>query len=512
MSENRKMLVTTALTYANGSLHLGHLVEYIQTDIWVRFQKLRGNDCLYICGSDAHGTPIMISAEKVGITPKELIAKIRAEHIRDLKDFYIEFDNFYTTHSEENRHLSNLIYERLKARNDIETRTIEQAFDPEKNMFLPDRYVKGECPKCGAKDQYGDNCEVCGATYAPTELKNPKSVISGATPIQKKSEHYFFKLENYTSMLKKWTQSHRLQKAVSSKLNEWFEAGLQPWDISRDAPYFGFEIPDHPGKYFYVWLDAPVGYMASLKNLCDMRPELDFNAYWNKESKAELYHFIGKDIMYFHTLFWPAMLEGSGFRTPNAVFVHGFLTINGEKMSKSRGTFIEARKYLSYLNPEYLRYYFAAKLTDTVADIDLNFEDFANRVNSDLVGKVVNIASRCAGFINKQFAGKLAENLDQPELYNEFIQAKEIIAKHYEDRKFSTAVKEIMALADKANQYIDNKKPWALAKEDGKKSEIQMICTIGLNCYRLLIIYLKPILPKIAEHSEKFLNINSLMW
>lgn len=508
----RKILVTSALMYANGSLHLGHFVEYIQTDIWVRFQKLRGHECLYVCGNDAHGTPIMISAEKKGVTPEELIQSIHYEHIRDANDFYIEFDNFYTTHSEENKVLSNLVYERLKARGDIESRVIKQAFDPEKNMFLPDRYIKGECPKCGAEDQYGDNCEVCGATYSPTELKNPKSTISGATPIEKESEHYFFKLENYEPMLKEWTQSHRLQKAVSAKLNEWFESGLQQWDISRDKPYFGFEIPDHPGKYFYVWLDAPIGYMASFKNLCERNTKLNFDEYWDKNSKTELYHFIGKDITYFHTLFWPAMLEGADFRTPSAVFVHGFLTINGEKMSKSRGTFTNARDYLNHLNPEYLRYYFAAKLSDGVTDIDLNFDDFVTRVNSDLVGKVVNIASRCAGFITKKFNGELASKLDAPELFNEYVDEADTIAEYFESRQFSSAVRDIMALADKANQYIDAKKPWVLAKEAGKEAEVQAVCTMGLNLYRQLIIYLKPILPKIAENSERFLNIDPLNW
>jgi len=511
-NHRRKILVTSALPYGNGSLHLGHLVEAIQTDVWVRFQKMRGHDCLYICGEDAHGTPIMIKAQELGIEPEALIEQVKQEHEADYAGFHIGFDNFYTTHSPENRDLVSLIYKRLKARGDITRRTIEQAYDPEKNMFLPDRFVKGECPKCGADDQYGDSCESCGATYAPTELKNPRSVLSGATPIQKKTEHLFFKLQNYKDLLVDWTRSGHLQEQVTNKLNEWFEAGLREWDISRDEPYFGFEIPDEPNKYFYVWLDAPIGYMASLKNYCDYQGGCDFVEYWEKDSQTELYHFVGKDIIYFHALFWPAMLHGADFRMPTAIFTHGFLTVNGKKMSKSRGTFINARDYLEHLNPEYLRYYFAAKLSHSIDDIDLNFEDFSNRVNSDLVGKVVNIASRCAGFITKRFDGMLAESLDDEKLYNSCVEKGEYIAELFEGRDYSRAVREIMAIADSANQYIDEKKPWVLAKEEGKEQEVHTVCTMGINLFRLLMIYLKPILPKMADDVETFLSCPPLTW
>jgi methionyl-tRNA synthetase len=507
----RHLLVTSALPYANGSIHLGHLVEYIQTDIWVRFQKMQGHEAIYVCADDAHGTPIMLRAQNEGITPEELIARTDREHRADFADFYIGFDNYHSTHSVENRELAETIYTRLKKAGHIHNRIIKQAYDPEKQMFLPDRFIKGECPRCGAADQYGDNCEVCGATYSPTELKNPVSVVSGATPIEKESEHYFFKLGDFEAMLQKWTQGKHTQPEIANKLNEWFDAGLQDWDISRDAPYFGFEIPDAPGKYFYVWLDAPIGYMASFKNYCD-RHNLDFDAWWGKQSQHDVFHFIGKDIAYFHTLFWPAMLAGSGFRTPTAVFCHGFLTVNGQKMSKSRGTFITARTYLDQLNPEYLRYYFAAKLGNGIDDIDLNLDDFQQRVNSDLVGKVVNIASRCAGFINKKFAGKLANECVEPELYATFSEARSRIADMYENREFSHAVREIMTLADHANQYIDTKKPWVLAKQEGKEQEVQDICSVGLNLFRVLVTYLKPVLPKLAEASEAFLNIKPLMW
>jgi len=510
-NEPRHLLVTSALPYANGSIHLGHLVEYIQTDIWVRFQKMQGHEAIYVCADDAHGTPIMLRAQNEGITPEELIARTDREHRADFAEFHIGFDNYHSTHSVENRELAETIYARLKQAGHIHSRTIKQAYDPEKQMFLPDRFIKGECPRCGAADQYGDNCEVCGATYSPTELKNPVSVISGATPIEKESEHFFFKLGDFEAMLQKWTQGKHTQPEIANKLNEWFEAGLQDWDISRDAPYFGFEIPDAPGKYFYVWLDAPIGYMASFKQYCD-RNNLDFDAWWGKQSPYEVFHFIGKDIAYFHTLFWPAMLAGSNFRTPTAVFCHGFLTVNGQKMSKSRGTFITARTYLEQLNPEYLRYYFAAKLGNGIDDIDLNLEDFQQRVNSDLVGKVVNIASRCAGFINKKFAGKLSQECVEPELYASFSEARNHIAALYENREFSHAVREIMTLADHANQYIDTKKPWVLAKEAGKEHEVQDVCSVGLNLFRVLITYLKPVLPKLAEASEAFLNIKPLMW
>ena len=510
-NEPRHLLVTSALPYANGAIHLGHLVEYIQTDIWVRFQKMQGHETIYVCADDAHGTPIMLRAQNEGISPEELVARTDREHRADFADFHVEFDNYHSTHSEENRQLAETIYGRLKDAGHIHSRTIKQAYDPLKEMFLPDRFIKGECPRCGAADQYGDNCEVCGATYSPTELKNPVSVISGATPIEKESEHYFFKLGDFEAMLQAWTQGKHTQPEIANKLNEWFEAGLQDWDISRDAPYFGFEIPDAPGKYFYVWLDAPIGYMASFKQYCD-RHGIDFNAWWDKDSEHEVFHFIGKDIAYFHTLFWPAMLAGSGYRTPTAVFCHGFLTVNGQKMSKSRGTFITARTYLEQLNPEYLRYYFAAKLGNGIDDIDLNLEDFQQRVNSDLVGKVVNIASRCAGFINKKFAGQLSGKIAEPELYARFVEASDRIAALYENREFSHAVREIMALADHANQYIDTQKPWVLAKESGKEQQVQDVCSMGLNLFRVLITYLKPVLPKLAEASEAFLNIDPLRW
>ncbi len=511
MSE-RKILVTSALPYANGPIHLGHLVEYIQTDIWSRFQKQRGNHCLYICADDAHGTPIMLRADKEGITPEQLIANVEKEHRADFDGFGVAFDNFHSTHSEENKHFSSLIYTRLREDGHISKRTITQAYDPVKNMFLPDRFIKGECPKCGAKDQYGDNCEACGATYSPIELKNAVSVVSGEKPIEKDSEHYFFDLADFTEMLESWTKAEgHLQTEVRNKMAEWLDNGLHQWDISRDKPYFGFEIPDAPGKYFYVWLDAPIGYMASFKNLCD-KQGLDFDEYWGKDSDVELYHFIGKDIIYFHALFWPAMLHGAGFRTPSAVFSHGFLTVNGEKMSKSRGTFIKARTYLEHLNPEYLRYYFAAKLTNGIDDLDLNFDDFSQRVNSDLVGKVVNIASRSSGFIKKRFEGKLSPTCAEPELFQQFIDANTVIAELYENREFGKAMREIMALADKANQYIDEKKPWLVAKEEGKDTELHNICSMGINLFRLLVAYLKPVIPVLAENSEDFLNIEAQVW
>ncbi|MFC1319528.1 MAG: methionine--tRNA ligase [gamma proteobacterium symbiont of Clathrolucina costata] len=510
----RKILITSALPYANGPIHIGHLVEYIQTDIWSRFQKMRGHQCTYVCADDAHGTPIMLRARQEGIEPEALIARVAKEHQADFADFRVDFDNYHSTHSPENQDCANTIYERNRDGGHIVKRTITQAYDPVEKMFLPDRFIKGTCPnpKCGADDQYGDNCEVCGSSYSPAELKNPVSAISGAVPEQRESDHYFFKLADFESMLKGWTGGGHVQSEVSNKLGEWFEAGLQEWDISRDAPYFGFEIPDHPGKYFYVWLDAPIGYMASFRNLCDKTEGLDFDEYWTEGSETELYHFIGKDIIYFHTLFWPAMLHGAGFRTPSAVYAHGFLTVDGAKMSKSRGTFIKARTYLDHLNPEYLRYYFAAKLGSGVDDIDLNLEDFAQRVNSDLVGKVVNIASRCAGFITKKFDGKLADQVTEQTLFNDFVNAGEVIAEHYEKREFSRAVREIMALADRANQYIDEQKPWVVAKEEGKEAVLQAICSDGLNLFRLLIGYLRPILPGTAEMAEAFLQIGPLTW
>ncbi len=507
----RKILVTSALPYANAPLHIGHIVEYTQTDIWARFQKMRGNLCWYICADDAHGTPIMLHARQKGITPEELVRQMSEEHQADFRDFRIGFDNYHSTHSEENRQLAELIYQRNLEAGHIVARTIVQAYDPEEGMFLPDRFIKGECPKCGAQDQYGDSCEQCGATYAPTELKNPYSVVSGAEPIEKETEHLFFRLQDFEAMLREWTRGGHLQPEVANKLDEWFEAGLREWDISRDAPYFGFEIPGHPGKYFYVWLDAPIGYMASFRNFCD-KQGLDFDEYWAEGSEAELYHFIGKDIIYFHALFWPAMLHGAGFRKPTTIHAHGFLTVNGQKMSKSRGSFIKARTYLEHLNPEYLRYYFAAKLGAGVDDIDLNLEDFVQRVNSDVVGKVVNIASRNAGFITKRFGGRLSAELAEPALLEEFVAAGDSIAEHYEKREFSRAVREIMKLADRANQYIDDKEPWVVAKEGSRSQELQDICSMGINLFKVLIGYLRPILPGTAEASEAFLKIGPQQW
>lgn len=515
MSSNanlRQILVTSALPYANGSIHLGHMLEYIQTDIWVRFQKMRGHQCIYVCADDAHGSAIMLRAEQEGITPEQLIDEVKAEHTADFSDFLVDFDNYYTTHSEENRELSELIYNRLKAAGHINTRSVTQYFDPEREMFLADRFIKGTCPKCAAEDQYGDNCEKCGATYGPTELKNPRSAISGATPVLKDSQHFFFALPHFEEMLKQWTRSGTLQDAVANKIAEWLDTGLHEWDISRDAPYFGFEIPGEPGKYFYVWLDAPVGYMASFKNLCDRTPELDFDAFWKPDSTTELYHFIGKDIINFHTLFWPAMLDGAGFRKPTAVNVHGYLTVNGQKMSKSRGTFIKARTYLDHLSPEYLRYYYASKLGRGVEDLDLNLEDFVQKVNSDLVGKVVNIASRCAGFIHKGNDGRMVAANPAPALTDTFAQAVPSIADAYEKRDFSRAMREIMGLADKANAWIADQAPWALNKQEGKHDEVQAICSLGINLFRQLVIMLKPVLPKLAADAEAFLNTPSMQW
>ncbi|SDU83810.1 methionine--tRNA ligase [Pseudomonas mucidolens] len=512
MSEPRKILVTSALPYANGSIHLGHMLEYIQTDMWVRFQKHRGNQCIYVCADDAHGSAIMLRAEKEGITPEQLIANVQAEHSADFAEFLVEFDNFHSTHSEENRELSSQIYLKLRDAGHIATRSITQYFDPEKKMFLADRFIKGTCPKCGTADQYGDNCEKCGATYAPTDLKDPKSAISGATPVLKDSQHFFFKLPDFQQMLQTWTRSGTLQDAVANKLAEWLDAGLQQWDISRDAPYFGFEIPDEPGKYFYVWLDAPIGYMASFKNLCARTPELDFDAFWGKDSTAELYHFIGKDIVNFHALFWPAMLEGSGYRKPTGINVHGYLTVNGQKMSKSRGTFIKARTYLDHLSPEYLRYYYASKLGRGVDDLDLNLEDFVQKVNSDLVGKVVNIASRCSGFIHKGNAGIMVPVNAAPELTEAFLAAAPSIAEAYEARDFARAMREIMGLADRANAWIADKAPWSLNKLEGKQDEVQAICATGINLFRQLVIFLKPVLPLLAADAEAFLNVAPLTW
>ncbi len=508
----RKILVTTALTYANGPMHLGHLVDNIQADIWVRLQKMLGHHCTFISGCDAHGTPIMIQAEKVHLAPEALVTQLRQEHHGDLQDFLVEVDNYYTTHSPENQELANLVFERQNQAGNIGKHLIKQAYDPEKKMFLPDRFIKGECPRCGAKDQYGDSCEVCGATYLPTELKNPYSTLSGAKPIEKESEHYFFKLQNYEATLHAWTRGGHLQEQVTHKLDEWFTEGLQEWDISRDAPYFGFKIPGEDNKYFYCWLDAPIGYMASFKNLCAQRKELSFEEYWNQGSGTELYHFIGKDIMYFHALFWPALLTGANFRTPTAIFVHGFLTVDGQKMSKSRGTFIKARTYLNHLNPEYLRYYFAAKLSSHIEDLDLSFNDFLNRVNADLVGKFVNIASRTASFLTRFFSGRLSDQLCEPGLYQSFVDAGDEIAEKFQKLDYNQAIRQIMALADVANQYIDEKKPWALSKDVSKLAEVQEICTVGLNLFRVLAIYLKPVLPRTVKQVEAFLNIAPLTW
>ncbi|TNF33164.1 MAG: methionine--tRNA ligase [Gammaproteobacteria bacterium] len=501
----RRILVTSALPYANGPLHLGHLLETIQTDIWVRFQKLRGHDCRYVCADDAHGTAIMLKAEQEGITPEALIARVQADHMADFEGFHIGFDHYHSTHSEENRHYSTLIYQRLRDNGHIATREVTQAFDPEKGLFLADRFIKGTCPRCGADDQYGDNCEACGATYSPTELKNPRSALSGATPVEKASTHYFFTLTAFADFLKRWTRAGHVQPEVANKLAEWLDAGLQDWDISRDAPYFGFEIPDAPGKYFYVWLDAPIGYMASFQALCD-REGLDFDAYWQQGSEAELYHFIGKDIINFHALFWPAMLSSAQFRTPTGVFAHGFLTVNGKKMSKSRGTFIMAKTWREHLDTEGLRYYFAAKLGASVDDIDLNLEDFVQRVNSDLVGKVVNIASRCAKFINQQFGNELAASLDRPELVEAAIEAGAGIAEAFEAREYARAIREIMAVADSANQYIDERKPWVLAKDPNQTELAHKVCTTGIHLFRLLALYLKPVTPQMVARAEVFLN------
>ena len=523
----RKILVTSALPYANGAIHLGHMVEHIQTDIWVRFQKMRGHECYYCCADDTHGTPIMLAAEKQGISPEELIAKVHQEHIADFSGFGIGYDNYYSTHSPENRHFSETIYQALKANNKIQSRNIQQLFDPEKQMFLPDRFVKGECPKCHAKDQYGDNCESCGATYSPTELINPYSAVSGATPVLKETEHFFFKLSECADFLRDWTsgqtvlangqtQTH-LQAQSLNKMNEWLgedEEGnstLSDWDISRDAPYFGFQIPDAPNKYFYVWLDAPVGYMASFQNLCT-RLGLDFNEFFRADSETEMYHFIGKDILYFHALFWPAMLQFSGYRTPTGVFAHGFLTVDGQKMSKSRGTFITARSYLDGgLNPEWMRYYIAAKLNSRIEDIDLNLQDFIARVNSDLVGKYVNIAARAAGFIRKRFSGCL-KAVENSELLQQLIAKSETIANDYETREYAKALREVMTLADTVNEYVDANKPWELAKQADQETRLHQVCSELINAFKILTVYLSPALPKVAEHAAAFLNINALTW
>lgn len=506
------MLVTCALPYANGSIHLGHMLEHIQADIWVRYQRMRGHQVHFICADDAHGTPIMLKAQQMGITPEEMIAAVSKEHQTDFAGFNISFNNYHSTHSDENRELAELIYGRLKDGGFIKGRTITQLFDPEKSMFLPDRFVKGTCPKCKSPEQYGDNCDSCGATYSPTELIDPKSAVSGATPVMKDSEHFFFDLPQFETWLAGWVRgSGAIQEEMANKMQEWFESGLQQWDITRDAPYFGFEIPGALGKYFYVWLDAPIGYMASFKNLCNKRGDIDFDSYWKADSEAELYHFIGKDIAYFHCLFWPSMLEGAGFRKPTKVNVHGYVTVNGAKMSKSKGTFIKASTYLNHLDPECLRYYYAAKLNSRIDDLDLNLDDFVARVNADVVNKLVNLASRNAGFIAKRFDGKLATTCAEPELYAEFANASASISEAYEAREFSRAIREIMALADKANRYVDEKAPWVLAKQEGADAELQAVCSVGINLFRVLMAYLKPVMPLLAERAEAFLG-ETLTW
>ena len=515
--KQRKILVTSALPYANGDIHIGHLLEYVQTDIWVRFQKSRGHQCIYVCADDTHGTPVMLRAQKEGKTPEEFIQESHAAHEKDFADALVGFDNYYTTHSEESKELTQDIYLKLKEKGHISSKTINQLYDPEKNMFLPDRFVQGTCPKCDADDQYGDNCDNCGATYTPAELKNPKSAVSGAAPITKESEHFFFDLKEFEAFLREWLSTGtregvpHVQAEVQNKMNEWLD-DLRKWDISRDAPYFGWEIPGEEGKYFYVWLDAPIGYMASFKNLCSKRDDLNFDDFWGKDSDAEVYHFIGKDIIYFHTLFWPSVLNGAGYRTPSAVWAHGFVTVNGNKMSKSKGTFIKARTYLEHFRPEFLRYYYAAKLSSRIDDFDLNLEDFVQRVNSDLVGKLVNIASRCAGFITKQFGGTLSNDIIEPTLLSEFTGASEDLAQYYENREFGRAIKHIMALADKANAYIANEEPWKLAKNDDTKERAHQVCSLGINMFKVLATYLAPVLPELADKVQDFLKVDSLSW
>jgi methionyl-tRNA synthetase len=505
-------MVSSALPYANGYIHMGHLVEYIQSDIWARFQKLRGHKCTYVCAADTHGTPIMIKAREENITPEELVTRVSKEQHEDLQAFDVAFDNFYTTHSEENEQLVVRMFEALRDADHIYTKIVQQAFDEQEKMFLPDRFVRGTCPRCKSEDQYGDACEVCGATYNPSDLIDPMSVLSGTKPVWKESEHYFFRLSAFDERLRKWIEAADLHRNITSKLEEWFEAGLQDWDVSRDAPYFGFLIPGTEDKYFYVWLDAPMGYVASFLNLCNRRDDLDFDEYWMPGHDTEVYHFIGKDIVYFHTLFWPAVLEGAGFRTPDSVFAHGFLTINGTKMSKARGTFINARSYLKYLNPSSLRYYYAAKLGPGMDDIDLNLDDYIARVNSDLVGKLVNIASRCAGFVSKGFDGQLADSLDDPELFAEFVAQSETIAEHYERREYSKAMRIVMSLADKANRYIENKKPWVMVKTDDQAGDVQTVCTQGLNMFRTLMIYLTPVIPSLAAESQALFREDPWTW
>jgi methionyl-tRNA synthetase len=508
----RKILVTSALPYANGPIHIGHLVEYLQTDIWVRFQRMRGNDCIYVCATDAHGTPVMLKSRELGIKPEELITSMGAEHQRDFSNFHIEFDNFYTTHSEENRQLVETIFAKLRDSGHIAERRITQSYDEQQQMFLPDRFVRGECPRCGAADQYGDSCEVCGATYSPSDLRNPVSVLSGTAPVQRDTTHFFFRLGDFELSLRDWLAGGHMHESVARKLGEWFEAGLQDWDITRDAPYFGFRIPGTEDKFFYVWLDAPVGYMASFLNLCEQRDDLDFDSYWGIDSDAELYHFIGKDIIYFHSLFWPAVLEAAGFRRPSAIFAHGFLTVNGQKMSKSRGTFITAEIFREHIDPEYLRYYYATKLGPGIDDLDLSLDDFIARVNADLVGKLFNLASRCAGFITRNFNAKLSETLFDESLFARFAHRSQSIAEHYEQRHYAKAMREIMGLADVANQFIDEYKPWQMIKDETQKADVQAVCTQGLNLFKTLMICLKPVLPSRGAQAEAFLGCPPWDW
>ena len=507
----RKIIATSALPYANGPIHLGHLVEYLQTDIWVRSQKMAGNECLYICADDAHGTPIMLKAQELKITPEKLIDKIYKQHIKDFSDFHIEFDNYHSTHSDENKKFSEYIFNQLKEKGDIVSKTINQFYDEKAQMFLPDRYIKGECPKCHAKDQYGDSCEECGGTYLSTDIINPISTVSDTKPVTKKTDHFFFKLSSYETFLKKWISNNATQTEIKNKLNEWLSDGLVDWDITRDTPYFGFNIPGTKDKFFYVWMDAPIGYIASHKNYCE-KNDKNFDEYWKSDSNCELYHFIGKDIAYFHALFWPAMLEGSGFRKPNAVYCHGFLTINGEKMSKSRGTFLNARTYLNHLNPEYLRYYFASRLADKIEDIDLNFDDFQSRVNSDLVGKIINIGSRCSKFINKDFSNELSTTFNNEKLINNCLSHLDEIINNYEGRNFSTNVRLISSMADDINKYLDEEKPWVKIKDKNNHELVQKICTDGMNLFRILIGYLKPVLPKISEKVENIMQCEPINW
>ena len=507
----RKILVTSALPYANGSIHLGHLVEYLQTDMWVRNQKMLGNECIYVCADDAHGTPIMLKARELNISPETLIKESKSEHTNDFSDFHIEFDNYHTTHSEENRELSELIFKRLSEKDNIEKKSIEQFFDVEQEMFLPDRYLKGTCPKCKSENQYGDSCESCGATYLSTDLINPISVISDSKPIRKKSDHLFFKLGDYENFLKGWLDGNRVQREIKNKMDEWLSDGLENWDISRDKPYFGFNIPNEKDKFFYVWLDAPVGYIASFKNFCE-RNCRDYKEFWDKDSETELYHFIGKDIAYFHVLFWPSMLEGANFRTPTAVFCHGFLTVDGEKMSKSRGTFFNARTYLNHLNPEYLRYYFASRLTNNIEDIDLSLDDFVARVNSDLIGKIINIGSRCARFINKDFDDFLSPKIKNQDLLDVILNSKKIIVQNYEERNFSKNIRIISSLADDINKYLDHEKPWVKIKDEVNREYVHQVCSDGMNMFRVLIGFLKPVTPKIAEKVENILDCEKINW